>query len=530
MSMNIIGYLLGCFAVDELLQISRVSKRIHMSLKKTKVYSLMKKFFVHFRGLSFREMLDQNCQKIELFVLTDLIVSDLSLNDWRYVTEILIYYLNLKLEKDEKIEFLSKVERKSFHYLKETLSQHKFTKNLTIASNSLGKYQSKILSNIVHQNKLSVLDLTRCVFTKKGIKTFIETLENLNSNNPLKSLNLTRCQLGDRDTTKILKVFKGSKNLDFIDLTYNSLAEEPFVFLAKDFDSFCLKKLVLNFNEINQKGVKCLSTFLIKNKFIKTLSLISTIKRDCSFNNISKAISENSVLKRIDLGFNSLKDQIVKVFVESLKKNTNLESISIVFSEFSNDGMDMFSQFLSESSCTLKKLRLSNFDSTDRPAVFTNLFKALTKNESLIALNLFRCNLSQNHLLGISQVLALNKTLKKLNLNDNDIKSDITLLIDSIKGNSSLVNLNLSSNSFSNLDIHHFASSLLIEENCLNLEYLDLSNNQLTDDSIPIIIQLVKQRSYMKLLKLKKCGISKSGSILLEQALVYNKNLQISLK
>ena len=440
LNQNIIRYILKKLTISDVFNIIKVNKRMKDLLKESKSIETIKRIYENFRGVSYKTMLENNSNLIETCLANELLFcqkigqfQNFDIEDWKELKEIVIYILTLKLVKEEQIEFLSELHRKTLFYIRESFILDKSSpKGLIINSSNIGKYPSKIISSVIIQNKLTVLDLTKCAFTKFGFKNFLNSFQSecFSLNNPLKKLILKRCQLGDRRIKEIFNVIRGKTNLYYLDLTNNKIKEEPLSILAKSSKDFFIRNLKLDFNDVSSKGAKFLSVFLQKNKIITKLSLVDALSSEKSFNYISSALKSKINngfsynlpyfgLKKITLGLNTLDDQTVINFVNSLKLNKSIKYIKIFFGEFTDRGLEIFSNFLADPLCNLEKLNFSSVSLNEKSEIFTLMINSLILNDSIKFLAFTQCDLESIHLRQVIKLLKTNRNIGVLDMREN---------------------------------------------------------------------------------------------------------------
>jgi hypothetical protein len=438
MNSNLVRYILKKLAISDIFNIILVNRRMMDLLKESKLIETLKRIYKNFKGVSYKDMLVNNSNLIETCLANELLLcqkmgqfQNFDIEDWKELKEIVIYILTLKLVKEEKIELLSELHRKTLFYLRESFNlDNTSPKGLIINSTNIGKYPSKIISSVIVQNKLTILDLTKCIFTKFGFKNFLNSFQShsFSSNNPLKKLILKRCQLGDKRIKEIFNVIKKKTNLYYLDLTNNNIKEDSIQVLANFPFEFFVKNLKLDFNDLTPKGTKYLAIYLQNNRIINNLSLVDAMTNEKSFNYISHALKSKVVfhtntinfgLQKLTLGLNTLHDQTVVYFVNSLRINRTIKHIKIFFGEFTDRGLEIFCSYLADKMCTLEKLNLCSVCLNDKFEIFSMLINSLIYNNSIKFLSFTQCELEGYHLNLLLKLLKTNSNLECLDLREN---------------------------------------------------------------------------------------------------------------
>jgi Ran GTPase-activating protein (RanGAP) involved in mRNA processing and transport len=410
----------------------KVNKKMFEKLRTSRIMLSLNRIYKLMKDASYMDLLSNNSNRIENFIANEMNyqINEIALNfdieDWKKLKEIVIFILTLKLSKEKKINFNNKIEKKTLFYLRETLSMSSSSaKPLSLINNRITKYPSKIISTLLINDKLIELDLTKCIFTKIGFKSFLNIFEKskYSEMNPLRRLILKRCELGDKRIKDILLAIRNKKNLYYIDLTNNKIQEDPLFILAYCQYEFFISNLKLDFNEISKKGAKLLSNYIQNNKFIRKVSLVSSICNEKCFDYISNSIAylEEGVSK-FTLGLNTFLDPTVKNFLDALKTNNTLRCLKIFFWEFTDRGLEMFFDFLTDKYCKLTKLYFCSVGMGEKTELFQRLIDSLIKNNSIKFLIFSQCDLDSKHAYLIKKLLECNKNLIYIDLRDNFIE------------------------------------------------------------------------------------------------------------
>jgi len=146
------------------------------------------------------------------------------------------------------------------------------------------------------------------------------------------------------------------------------------------------------------------------------------------------------------------------------------------------------------------------------------LSDALYNNLTLVELDLSDNSISDIGVEILMDVLLTNKSiLKKLHLGSNNISDQgVQYLSDMLKTNHSLTHLMLNRNYISNRGVHLLSNVLALHN--ISLEVLSLSSNSLiTDLSIDSLIIMLKHNQTLKGLDIKCCNISERNNQRLRQ-------------
>ena len=370
-------------------------------------------------------------------------------------------------------------------------------------------------------NKVENLCIKKCKITKNGLKAFYSSIiENTLKHTPvrdlykeeslLKKLALKSCELGDFHVYKILKILKdlNCENLNELDLTYNMLDITAIKFLYDNSSFFKLKKLILDENKLSLKAVIYLCNYLVLNKNLVSLSLLSCITNENTLASISYIFFKNSLgVKKLSLNLGNFSEKILDIFFTSLLSYRNLKKLTLHISEFSNFGIKFLAKFLFSPKSSLKKLELYKIDfKFFFEKDFTLFAKSLIENDSLNSLSFIDCNFSAVQIKYICYLVNI-KNIKSFKVTNFKFSFKDIL-------NNSFCNLRkftLSLNNFSESEGGEMIKNFTFKDHII--EALDLSDNPclLSDtDCDRLIIEIIFSLKNLKKLTLKNNFISKS--------------------
>jgi len=126
----------------------------------------------------------------------------------------------------------------------------------------------------------------------------------------------------------------------------------------------------------------------------------------------------------------------------------------------------------------------------------------------------------------ICKAAIVDKQCRNLRLENNDITAKgITVLADTLYGNTTLVELHLSNNSISDMGVHALAQVLSINNH--TLEWLEIHSNKITDEGAEYLAEMLKTNKKLTRLGLCFNQITDCGVRLLATAITcYNETLQ----
>lgn len=154
-----------------------------------------------------------------------------------------------------------------------------------------------------------------------------------------------------------------------------------------------------------------------------------------------------------------------------------------------------------------------------------DLIDGLKNNNTLTNLNLSKNNLQDDNIYILAEILKNNNTLQKINLSDNFISDNgFTFIINALVNNSSIVSLNLSYNNIIDLILDQYPLLDNFRKN-KSLQELRLSHNMLTTDGIIVLSEILKYNSSLLTLDLSINKITANQLNYLTDALKVNKTL-----
>ncbi|KAK5576921.1 hypothetical protein RB653_001858 [Dictyostelium firmibasis] len=302
-------------------------------------------------------------------------------------------------------------------------------------------------------------------------------------------------------------------------------------------------------NKNSDKLARCLSTTIqLSLPNLSTLNLSMSNLKERHIETIKSALASNKNIKKINLDGCPIGDQGVVFLSEILESNNTIRQLDLQ-SCGSINGLEYLGRAISNNN-TLEKL-IWSYNQSNYTSVIC-LSNGLRNNHSQIkSLILRACDIEGWGALSLSDTLAINKSLRELDLGSNqlgdagaialaskinshpslsilDLSSNlistegIDKILLSIQSNKTLTNLNLSRNQLDlSIPLENLTSSLELNKNLisLNLSECDLQNFHFKQ--ISIALQSNK--------KLKKLNLSKNNFTIIEPFITIiqsNKNLK----
>lgn len=209
-----------------------------------------------------------------------------------------------------------------------SLKDNTIVENLDLSHRGVTDAMLSTLIDGLKQNKtLKVLDLSSNKITDSSADMLFE---GLGANTSLTTLNLSQNKVGNSLIYMLLG--GGFNHIVSLDLSYNEIKGYMFVDVIDTDKNTTLKSLILNHNEIGSvsfdENLAAFSEWLQGNVTLEFLDLSHNGISDTDVEHLSKALEDNTTLKKLDLGNNpeiSKKGQ--NLVINALKNNPNCEVI-----------------------------------------------------------------------------------------------------------------------------------------------------------------------------------------------------------
>ena len=369
--------------------------------------------------------------------------------------------------------------------------------------------------------KNRIADFSECYFGINSIKVISELLL---VTNRISRLNLTKNNIGDIGLEILVNSVKNSISLVYLNVTSNSISHKGGNILFKSFiNQQSIVDLNIssiegsNRNRITSVGLKNIIIFLTKNIFIEVLNLSGNSIRNEGFIVLCKGLKNNIALQNLDISNNDIQEKGIKQGIEFIKNSKiyskinslnlsnnpilnggifsltnnlrffpNLKSINIAFCGIEFRG---FNYFLRTAQYVKRMENLNVSGNKLKDDNFSDI-KQYFCTFSIRYLNMSKCSLGDHSGYILGECLAVNETLKSINISGNEI-TDIGFksYINLFKTNNSIEYFDCSCNFITDYTGRDFVKSLVSNQ---SLKSINLYDNQLHDEIGNLFIEVLE--------------------------------------
>ena len=407
--------------------------------------------------------------------------------------------------------------------------------------------------------KWKSLNLSKCSIGCKGISNFtkfftdfkekVSTIKYVNlSNNCLTSLWETDIDLEKGNTADI-----GLLSVEFLDLSCNWLNDTGTkeLFSAINF-SENLRTLIISENNISADATVIISECLKINRVLHKLDLCNNIIRDTGAKVLAEGIQVSKTLLELNISKNWISIDGIMGIVKACK-TSNLHKLVCTHNDLSRDELTVINEYvIKEKAVKIFDASWNSIGSEHRRLAIKTKFHLLDIQQKLQSRNYYNNSSIQEELWHINIVTEYTTQMLqscfKNYLNEHTVVSlqdvrmydfEIKILSDCLKLNTTVIDLNLSSNSV--LFIYESpyklsGNGILCISECLKmnktLSKMNLSGNQIIDAGVEFLVKAISFNTNTALQKFDVSHniISDDGAAIFSNFLVINKTLiQINL-
>ena len=455
-------------------------------------------------------------------------------------------------------------------HLNDIFLSNKNIQSINLSNNKHLNHQGilNLISGIEHNIKLLSINLSYCNIEDEGAKNLANSLF---KNLEIKEIFLPDNKIGEKGVKFLAEKLLGKTSLKILDLSFNKINSKGGLYIGKGLiDAQGIQRLLLGYNKIEDEGCEFIAEGLEKNASLIELNLENNNISNKGINAICKYLKKNENLMHIELNgnkiteidsdfyelFNWLKDikisenplnqsGVVRLFqgseynrlFKSLKFrynnseedyhfkcfNENIKNIDISFNR--NINVSLMKHILSLKNLSKLNLQMNNITDDNIKSIVNYIKDCNTPIKNLILKN---NKITSKGSIYISELINHSKTLKKLDLSFNDLRSEgiKTLCEALISNDNNIKELYLNGNKcndYCSQDIFN----ILTQSNSKNLKILSLSNNCFTNKGFDKILSSLRKNDSLVHLSLNENKIDTKAFINLANYLKFNKTLKI---
>ena len=356
-----------------------------------------------------------------------------------------------------------------------------------LPSSACGKI-FQALSNIMHLKHFRFCDGQ--VTTKDAIDQLYQMIAN---NSSLKVVNLRNNKLRSSGIKIIAKAFKNICYLKLLALNGNQIDEEAADDIASIIaNNIGIEKLLLYDNVLKSEGIRKICQVLKNHRNLRVFRIAHNYVQEAA-DTIAEVISQNPLLKIVDIGNNRLLTEGVIKITSQLEKSTNLQ-----------------------------KLYLNNNNITCTEKVIASLAKVIANNINLKSLHLDNNNFSVADISIIAEAVNKLTGLKELTVNNTGFTADHVSTM--ITNNLLLEILDIGDNKLKSEGVRNISKALM---KLSHLRELGLYGNEITGDAAGDIAGVISRLPVLEKLQLNNNAFGVGGMQTICKSLQHNGTLKL---
>ena len=380
-------------------------------------------------------------------------------------------------------------------------------KTFNLQNTTMTDFEVEILSDCFQNNNCTLVELhlSYC-FTDNDVTVMLAISNSLKSTSTLLTLNLSNNQITDSGIKYLSEALAINTTLQRLDMSYNIISDDGILYISDSLKlNESLHELILTKNNITNVGAKSLA----------------------------EAIQVNTALQVLNISKNWISKEGVMRMLEACTKNKSLQKLVSTHNVLSKSALDAINEYLelngahilfeaSWNSVYTKKGRLGV--KTNYLCVDQELQPDLDEDNVEYYVNP-ECRRRWHLLLQCCFEEYLNNEIVNLQgIEINDF--EIVILSDCLKGNTVVVDLNLSNFNKSNTKLDDILSiSHCLKEN-KTLRKLNLSKNHITDKGVNHLAEALETNTTLQVLNISKNMISVEGVMRIVKACTKNRTLR----
>ena len=353
-------------------------------------------------------------------------------------------------------------------------------------------------NNHIEREKMQKLVLSNKNINN-GIAFIITPLLSLEENNILK-IDLSGNKLQLKSITNItLLINLNSRTLQILNLSNNKIDDHCCKILFNTL-KLCVNLTTLNLssNKISCDGISYSKEFLSNNSSLQTLVLGRNVLGPDGIAYLTQYIINNHqmILRTLDISYNGIEINGVKIICEYIKVNSKLISLFIGGNYICDEGAKILAKTLIDNSqCKITYLFMENNNITKNGAKY------------------------------ITKVISYHPFLSSINLKSNNLTDEgVKTIFCSLNPESKVTTLNLSNNNITGISMKYI-NEYIVHNSFLRQLFFDY--NQLDKSACMLIKDILSnEQSNLKIISLKHCKINENINLIFE-GLEKNKKIQI---
>ena len=393
------------------------------------------------------------------------------------------------------------------------IQSNKHLEKLWLCNNNLKSSAIVILRSLSTISTLKLLNIDNTQTTDEASEALASVVTH---NTGLKELYVADNNLGEGMlvVTKALQQITSLRSISLDNTNISKEASDEIPLVIKS--NKHLEKLGLRNNNLKSSAIAILQS-LSTISTLKFLNINNTQTTDEASEALASVVTHNTGLKELYVADNNLGEGML-VVTKALQQITSLRSISLDNTNISKEASDEIPLVI-KSNKHLEKLGLSN---NNLKSSVIAILQSMSTNSTLKFLNIYNTQITDEASEALASVVMHNTGLEELNVADNNFGEGMLVVTKALQQITSLRSIN-----FGNTNISKEASDeipLVIKSN-KHLEKLGLRNNDLKCSAIAIL-QSLSTISALKFLNINNTQTTDEASEALASVVTHNTGLE----
>ncbi|PIO33630.1 hypothetical protein AB205_0134610, partial [Aquarana catesbeiana] len=304
---------------------------------------------------------------------------------------------------------------------------------------------------------------------------------------------LDRNQLVDSSCPHLASGIRTNQTLRILSLSYNNLQGPHFCDLMAALTTSRIEQLHLVNTHLTDSSCPHLTSGIRNNQTLRTLNLSYNNLDGCHFSDLMAALT-TSRIEELHLYNNHLTDSSCPHLASGIRNNQTMRTLDLSHNNLQGPHFRDLMEALTTSQ--IEELHLYDKHLTDSSC--PHLASAIRNNQTLRILDLSMNNVEGPYFRDLMEALTTSR-IEELHLDRNHLThSSCPHLTSGIRNNQTLRKLNLNEN---NLEGPHF-SDFMAALTTSQIEELHLSDNHLTDSSCPHLASGIRNNQTLRTLDL----------------------------